>query len=132
MYSHQWLYDKVLLVHLFQKSLEGEALRWFSSLPAIDLLNFYIVSVRFLAHFGHTSLIAPTLFDLVMEKMKPDEDFIHFPNRWRIMASKTEVPIHESQAITMLVNNSTPQLRAILMLSKLHTFPQLYNRARIV
>lgn len=58
-----------------------------------------------------------------MEKMRPNKDFIHIANRWRIMAFKTEVPIPESQAFTMLINNAIPQLRAILILNELHTFP---------
>jgi len=32
----------------------------------------------------------------------------------------------------MVVNNTAPQLRAILMLSELHTFEQLYERAKVV
>src|SRR5262249_26281104 len=53
-------------------------------------------------------------------------------NRWRTMASSSEVIIPETQGITILVNNTTPQLRAVLMLSELHTFEQLYNRAKVV
>ncbi|MQL81822.1 hypothetical protein Taro_014293 [Colocasia esculenta] len=50
--SHRWLYDRILLVHLFQQSLEGEALRWLTSLPASDLVNFDIVSECFISHFS--------------------------------------------------------------------------------
>src|SRR5262249_2820038 len=38
--SHQYIHDKAMLVHLFHKSLEGEALHWFSSLSASDLASF--------------------------------------------------------------------------------------------
>src|SRR5262249_1316309 len=78
--SHQFLYDKALLVHLLQKSLEGEAHRWFTSLSAMELTSFDIVAERFTAHFSHLAHQALTLFDLVMEKMKLDEDFLHFDN----------------------------------------------------
>ncbi|MQL70210.1 hypothetical protein Taro_002533 [Colocasia esculenta] len=130
--SHRWMYDRVLLVHLFQQSLEGEALRWFTSLPASDLVNFDIVSERFISHFSYMATQVPTLPDLVAERMKPDEDFVTFANRWRSMASKVDIPIPESQAITMLVTNTTPVLRSILMLSKFPSFAHLYNRARVV
>ncbi|MQL95462.1 hypothetical protein Taro_028128 [Colocasia esculenta] len=78
--SHWWLYDRVLLVHLFQQSLEGETLRWFTSLPASDLINFDIVSERFISHFSYMATQVPTLPDLVAEKMKPDEDFVTYAN----------------------------------------------------
>ncbi|MQL90658.1 hypothetical protein Taro_023251 [Colocasia esculenta] len=74
----------------------------------------------------------PTLPDLVAEKMKPDEEFVTFANRWRSMASRVDIPIPESQAITMLVTNTTPVLRSILMLSEFPSFAHLYNRARVV
>jgi len=130
--SHQFLHDKALLVHLFQKSLEGEALMWFSSLSVLELTSFDIMTERFISHFSHLTHQTPTLFDLVMEKMKPDEDFLHFANRSRTMVSRSEVIIPKAQAVAMIVNNTTSQLRAILMLSELHTFSQLYNRAKIV
>src|SRR5262249_36877915 len=130
--SHQYLYDKALLVHLFQKSLEGEALHWFTSLSALELSSFDTVAERFIEHFSYLAHQSPTLCELVAEKMKPDEDFIVFANRWRTMASRSEVMIPESQAVAMLVTNTTPQLRGILMFSELRSFQQLYNRAKVV
>ncbi|MQL97427.1 hypothetical protein Taro_030118 [Colocasia esculenta] len=130
--SHRWLYDWVLLVYLFQQSLEGEALRWFTALPALDLINFDIVSERFISHFSYMATQVPTLPDLVAEKMKPDEDFVTFANRWRSMASRADVPIPESQAITIIVTNTIPLLRSILMLSEFPSFAHLYNRAMVV
>src|SRR5262249_28262688 len=47
MESHQYLDDKAMLVHLFHKSLEGEALHWFSSLSASDLASFDTVARNF-------------------------------------------------------------------------------------
>ncbi|MQM21606.1 hypothetical protein Taro_054649, partial [Colocasia esculenta] len=130
--SHRWLYDRVLLVHLFQQSLEGEALRWFTALPASDLVNFDIVFERFISHFSYMATQVPTLPDLVAENMRPDEDFVTFANRWRSMASRADIPNPESQAITMIVTNNTPLLRSILMLSEFPSFAHLYNRARVV
>ncbi|MQL76140.1 hypothetical protein Taro_008520 [Colocasia esculenta] len=100
--SHRWLYDRVLLVHLFQQLLEGEALRWFTSLPASDLINFNIVSKCFISHFSYMATQIPTLSYLVAEKMRPDEDFVTFANRWRSMASRADVTIPESQVIIMI------------------------------
>src|SRR5262249_31204808 len=130
--SHQYLHNKALWVHLFQKSLEGEALSWFTSLSATELASFDIVAERFVAYFSYLTHQSPTLYELVMEKMKPDEDFVVFANRWRTMASRSEVIIPENQAVTMIINNTIPQLRAILMLSEMHTFQQLYAQAKVV
>ncbi|MQL74680.1 hypothetical protein Taro_007049 [Colocasia esculenta] len=118
---------RVLMVHLFQQLLEGEALGWFTSLPASDLINFDIVSERFISHFYYMATQVPTLPDLVAEKMRPDEDFVTFANRWRSMASRADLPIPESQAIIMIVTNTIPLLKSILMLSEFPSFAHLYN-----
>jgi len=130
--SHHFLYDQALLVHLFQRSLEGDALKWFTSLSASELSSFDVVAERFAAHFSYLVGQSPTLCDLVSEKMKPDEDFIAFANRWRTMAAQSEVAILEKQAVSMLVTNTTPPLWNILLYSDLRSFQQLYNRARAI
>jgi len=130
--SHQFLHDRALLVHLFQKSLEGEALGWFISLSTSELTSFDIVAQKFTDHFSYLAPQIPTLTDLVNEKMKPDEDFKDFANRWGAMACKSGIQIPKTQAIAMMVHNATPQLRSILMLSEITTVPQLYSRAKII
>uniref|UniRef100_A0A1D1Z1M8 Succinyl-CoA ligase [ADP-forming] subunit beta n=1 Tax=Anthurium amnicola TaxID=1678845 RepID=A0A1D1Z1M8_9ARAE len=130
--SQQFMHDKALTVHLFQKSLEGEALMWFASLSASELTSFRTVVERFMSRFGHITCQAPTLFDLVSEKMSPDEDFIDYVNRWGNMASGSEIAIPESQAVAMIINNATPQLRDILMFSELRTLSQLCSRGKVV
>ncbi|MQL93220.1 hypothetical protein Taro_025864 [Colocasia esculenta] len=45
---------------------------------------------------------------------------------------KADLPIPESQAITMIVTNTTPLLRFILMLSEFPFVANLYNQARVV
>ncbi|MQM03756.1 hypothetical protein Taro_036542 [Colocasia esculenta] len=74
----------------------------------------------------------PKLFDLVAEKMRPDEDFVTFANRWRSIASRADVTIPESQDIIMIVDNTTSQLKSILILSEFTSFAHLYNRARVI
>ncbi|MQL74939.1 hypothetical protein Taro_007307 [Colocasia esculenta] len=78
-----------LLVHLFYKSLEGESLSWFISLPATDLVNFDILSERFVAHFKLENSVT-TLPDLAAEKMRPDESFVQFANRTRSVLFSTQ------------------------------------------
>jgi len=119
--SHQFMHDKALLVHLFQGSFEGEALMWFASLSASELTSFRTVIEIFIARFDPLTCQALTLFNLANEKMSRDEDFFVYANRWWIIASRSGIAIPETQAVTMIINNATPQLRAILILSKIHT-----------
>lgn len=74
----------------------------------------------------------PKMTDLIAEKMKTDESFFQFASRWRDLASRSPVVMPESEAVSILIHNYTPQFRAILPLSDLTTFAQLYHRAKIV
>ena len=64
----------------------------------------------------------PTLTDLIAEKMKPDEDFIQFVNRWRLLASKMRISIHESEQIKLIVNNVDPYLKIWMSLTGILVF----------
>src|SRR5262249_39630571 len=130
--AHLYRHDQAMLVNLFHKSLEGESLSWLTSLSAADLASFDTVAAKFISQFSHLTYQSPTLFDLFSERMRLDEDFLTYANRWRTMAARSELPVPERQAITVIVNNATPQLKAVLMLSELLTFHQLYHTAKVV
>src|SRR5262249_41201368 len=107
-------------------------LGWFISLSAFELASFDIVANRFLEQFSYLAPPTSTVTDLVNEKMKSDENFHDFANRWVTMLNNSGIRIPESQAIPMIVNNATPQLRSILMISEIHNIHQLHRRAKII
>ena len=46
-------YDTRLIVYLFFKTLEGEALKWFDTLTTYDLQDFRTVEGKFLNQYSH-------------------------------------------------------------------------------
>ena len=75
----------------------------------------------------------PSLTDLIAEKMRSDEDFTQFADRWRLLAAKIHVPIPEVEQINLIVNNSNPYLRTWLSLTGMPvTFAELYSRGRSI
>lgn len=54
----------------FQEVLEGEALHWFSTLPAAELADFEKVVEKFYQRFSHMIGHVPKMTDLIAEKMK--------------------------------------------------------------
>ena len=71
-------YDTWLIVYLFFKTLEGEALKWFDTLTNYVLQNFRIVEGKFLNQYSHRVPHKPTAGDLTAERMRPIEDFVTF------------------------------------------------------
>ena len=121
-------YDHGLTVYLFFKTLDGEALKWFDILTAHDLQDFRTVEKKVLSQYSHQVPHKPTMGDLTAEKMRANEDFVTFASRWRDMAARSECYILESQAIEIIARNTTGALRAGLLVSDFHMYPQLYER----
>ena len=99
------------MAYLFQRSLEGDALEWYYTLPIHDVQDFVRVRDHFFEKYSHRVGYVPSLTDLIAEKMRPDEDFTWFADRWRLLAAKIRVPIPEVEQINLIVNNSNPYLR---------------------
>ena len=65
---------------------------------------------RFFEKYSHRVGYVPSLTDLIAEKMRPDEDFTLFVDRWCLLAAKMRVPIPEIEQINLIVNHSNPYL----------------------
>ena len=100
-------YDHRLTVYLFFKTLEGEALKWFDTLTAHDLQDFRTMEEKFLSQYSHRVSHKPTVGDLILERMRANEDFVTFASRWRDMATRSECYIPEGQAMEIIARNTT-------------------------
>ncbi|MQL98354.1 hypothetical protein Taro_031058 [Colocasia esculenta] len=107
-------YDCHLMAYLFRKSLDGAALEWFYSFPPEEAEYFQIVQERFLQQFQDRVGPEYSFVDLVAEKMKPDEEFAVYADRWRALASKVCCPMPEEEKAKLIIANATPTYRAIL------------------
>ncbi|MQL86124.1 hypothetical protein Taro_018635 [Colocasia esculenta] len=125
-------YDRHLMAYLFRKSLDGPALEWSYSLPPEEVEDFQTVQERFLQQFQDR--VGPEYFfvDLVAEKMKPEEDFSTYADRWRSLAAKVRCPMPEEEKAKLLISNATPTYRAILAMNDISTMHQLYSRAHFI
>ena len=108
MESRPYTEDPQVLAYLFQQSLEGDALEWYYTLPIYDVQDFSRVRDRFFEKYSHRVGYVPSLTYLIAEKMRPDEDFTQFADRWRLLAAKMRVPISEVEQINHIVYNYNP------------------------
>ena len=95
--------------------------------------DFFKIRDKFFEKYSHKIKCVPTLTDLIAEKMKPDEDFIQFFDRWRLLAAKMRILIYESEQINLIVNNANPYLKAWMSLTRiLVSFTKLYSKGRVI
>ena len=103
--------DRQVLAYLFERSLEGDALEWFYTLSIEDMQDFFKIRDKFFEKYSHRIECVPTLTDMIAEKMKPDEDFVQFVDRWRLLVVKMRISIYESEQIKLIINNTDPHLK---------------------
>ncbi|MQM00254.1 hypothetical protein Taro_032986 [Colocasia esculenta] len=77
--SSLWKNDNRVLAFLFRKSLDGPALEWFYSLEPVDAEDFEAVQRKFLQRYRDRVGPSLSITDLMVEKMKVDEDFPRYP-----------------------------------------------------
>ncbi|MQL72249.1 hypothetical protein Taro_004575 [Colocasia esculenta] len=102
------------------------------TVPKADAENFEAVQRKFFRRYKDRVGSVLSITDLMAEKMKADEDFVHFADRWRLMAEKLKDALSESEQVKMITANATPQFRHILAMNKLTTMEELYERARYI
>ncbi|MQM04092.1 hypothetical protein Taro_036884 [Colocasia esculenta] len=119
-------------IPIYRKSLDGPALEWFYSLPPEEAEDFQVVQERFLQQFQDRVGPEYSFVDLVAEKMKADEEFSVYADRWRSLAAKVRCPMLEEEKVKLLISNATPTYRAILAMNDITTMHQLYSRAHFI
>src|SRR5262249_11877642 len=94
-----------------------------------NLRDFNTIKVLFLEKYQHCVSYTPTITDLVREKMKPDEDFVTFVQRWRSLAAKSNCLLAEPEQIQMIVANALPYFHTWMTVTGCPTtFSKLYKR----
>nr|XP_027066765.1 uncharacterized protein LOC113692545 [Coffea arabica] len=100
--------DENLPVHLFPKSLEGDALDWYSNLKPEDMRSWMDLSTAFVRQYEYNCELAPTRTTLEATKRKPSEDHKTYAKRWRKMAAKVEPPMSENKIVRTFIKAHDP------------------------
>ncbi|XP_052481250.1 uncharacterized protein LOC105762226 [Gossypium raimondii] len=98
--------DDKLLVHCFQDSLVGSALRWYNQLSRERIRSWKDLASAFCEQYRHVSDMVPDRLTLQMMEKKPTETFRQYAQRWRDISAQVEPPLTKTE-ITVLFINTT-------------------------
>ncbi|MQM15623.1 hypothetical protein Taro_048571 [Colocasia esculenta] len=126
--SSHWQRDPFVLTFLSRKSLDGPTLEWLYSLEPREAEDFCILHKKFIHKYKDRANPSLSITDLASEKMRSDEDFIRFTDRWRSMATKLQHMHLEPEQIKIIISSSTPRFKHILAMDKITTMKELYER----
>ncbi|KAK2422481.1 hypothetical protein QL285_033013 [Trifolium repens] len=86
-----------LLIHYFQDSLTGAALKWYMSLDSANIRTFNDLGEAFIRHYKYNLDMAPDRDQLRAMAQKDKESFKEYGQRWREIAAQISPPLEEKE-----------------------------------
>lgn len=86
-----------LLIHYFQDSLTGAALKWYMSLDDTKIRTFNDLGVAFVHQYKYNIDMAPDRDQLRAMSQKDNESFKEYAQRWREITAQIFPPLEEKE-----------------------------------
>ncbi|XP_038996868.1 uncharacterized protein LOC120121584, partial [Hibiscus syriacus] len=96
--------DDGLLIHCFQASLTGSAVRWYNQLTRAKIGSWKDLANAFKEQYQHVTDMMPDRVTLQNMEMKHNETFRQYAQRWRDIAAQVHPPLIEREFITMFID----------------------------
>ncbi|XP_052727619.1 uncharacterized protein LOC108327319 [Vigna angularis] len=103
-----YAYDEQLLIHVFQDSLVGVALNWYTYLEPTRIRCWADLDDAFVKQYIYTTHVAPDRLQLQIMSKKDNEIFKEYAQRWRELAAQVEPPLYDREMVAMFVNTLQP------------------------
>ncbi|GAU30910.1 hypothetical protein TSUD_381250 [Trifolium subterraneum] len=105
--STQTSNDK-LLIHYFQDSLTGAALRWYMDLDRANVSYFNDLASAFIRQYNYNSYLAPDRDELRALAQKESESFKEYAQRWRKLTAQIRPPVEEKELCKLFLHTLSP------------------------
>ena len=89
--------DQRLLIHFFQDSLTGVALKWYMSLDSANIHTFNDLGEAFIKKYKYKMDMAPDRDQVRAMVQKDGESFKEYAQRWREVAAQVIPPMEEKE-----------------------------------
>ena len=93
-----------LLIYLFQDSLSGASLEWYTHLERTNIQTWKELADAFFKKYIYNSDMAPTKIQLQDLTQKANESFKQCAQRWRELASGVQPPLLEQELVDMFLD----------------------------
>lgn len=101
--------NEALLIRLFSRSLNGEALEWFTSQEFKQWTSWNALAKDFNERFGRSIEAAPDRYYLEKIKPKSIENYREYALRWRKEAARVKPPMSEREITEMFFQTQKPE-----------------------
>jgi len=95
--------DHQVLIHYFQDSLTGTALKWYMNLDRVEIRTFNDLREAFVRQYKFNMDMAPDRSDLQAMTQKDDETFREYAQQWRNVATQVSPHVGEKEMIKLFL-----------------------------
>ena len=95
--------DDKLLMHCFQDSLTGGALRWYNQLEGSRIKTWKDLATTFLNQYRHVTELTVDRLKLQSYERKDTEGFTDYARRWREAAMEVQPPLTEKELTSLFI-----------------------------
>jgi hypothetical protein len=95
--------DDQMLIHFFQDSLTGAALKWYLGLDRTNIKTFNDLIEAFNRHYKYNVDMAPDREQFRAMTQKGKETFNEYAQRWRELAAQISPPLEEKEMTKILL-----------------------------
>ena len=89
--------NQQLLIHFFQDSLTGAALKWYMSLDSVNIHTFNDLGEAFIRQYKYNVDMAPDRDQLRAMVQKDRKSFKEYAHRWRKVSAQVIPPMEEKE-----------------------------------
>ncbi|KAK4726767.1 hypothetical protein R3W88_031684 [Solanum pinnatisectum] len=101
--------NEALLMRLFSRSLNGEALEWLTSQELKQWTSWNALAKDFTERFGHNVEVAYDRYYLEKIKQKSIKNYREYTLRWRKEAVRVQPPMSEREITEMFIQTQKPE-----------------------
>jgi len=96
--------DDKLLIHCFQDSLTGSAIRWYNKLDRRGIHYWNDLARAFIDQYKHMMDLVPDRLTLQNMEKKFSESFTEYAQRWKDVATQIQPPLTEKEMTWLFIN----------------------------
>ncbi|CAL1394942.1 unnamed protein product [Linum trigynum] len=100
--------DEKLMIHCFQNSLSGPALRWYMQLERSKVKRWQDLADAFFRHYKHNQDLALDREDLRNMEKQEKESFREYAHRWRTKAIDCQDPLLKKEMVSIFFDTLKP------------------------
>ena len=116
-----------LLIHYFQDSLTGAALRWYMGLDSASIHTFNDLGEAFGKQYKYNVDMAPNRDQLRSMSQKDKETFKEYAHRWRELAAQISPPLEEKEMTKIFLKTLSPFYYERMIFSSPNDFTEMVN-----